>query len=121
MKKEIADTLIKKLEQFEFDMDESDMMKATEEMSYPGLEVAIAHKLAPLDMRLSIQPARDERDLFLKYTKYSEKYVFRYRYLDLSFTIKTDDDKIAAKLYPFFDDHQKNQIMAMTLGSKSSE
>lgn len=121
MKKEIADTLVKKLEQFEFDMDESGMMEAAE--SYPGLEVAVAHKLAPLDMRLTIQPARDEHsDRLLKYAKHSEssyKYVFRYRYLDLSFSIKTDDDKIAAKLYPFFNEYQKNQIMAMTLGSRS--
>lgn len=95
---------------------------------YPGMEVAITHQLAPSRMKLTI--GTSEKDIYKASkhydTKYYDseggyKYVFHYRYLDLAFIIKTDDDKVAAKLYPYFNEKQKVQIMAMTLGSKSEE
>lgn len=85
---------------------------------YPGLEVAITHKLAPRSMQLTISTPKNEDAAYGLFEKADYKYIFNYVYLDLSFTIKTYDDKIAAKLYPYFNEEQKTQIMAMTLGSK---
>jgi hypothetical protein len=104
--------------------------ESSQEEYYLGLQVAIEHKLAPLEMRLTIQkkesvesnpaiPTHKKWDILEKDS--DSKYVFYYQYLDLPFTIRTHDDKIAAKLYPYFSDEQKTQIMAMTLGSHQKE
>lgn len=93
-------------------------MEKSVKQEYPGIEVAITHQLAPRSMKLTISsPPKDEG--YGLYEKEDFKYIFSYRYLDLNFTIKTYDDSIAAKLYPFFNEEQKTQIMAMTLGSKA--
>ena len=90
-------------------------MSAEESMEegdfYPGLEVAVKHQLAPNRMQLTINVSDD-----IYSTTY--KYMFYYSYLDLTFNIKTNDDKVAARLYPSFNEAQRTQIMAMTLSSK---
>lgn len=82
-----------------------------EENEPPGIKVVLAHQLAPYKVRLAFGNNSFSFDKEVKYN-------FKYNYLDIYFTIRTDDDKTAAKLFPFFTNEQKIQIMAMTLGAK---
>lgn len=84
-----------------------------DEESYPGFEVAIKHQLSPYVMKLNFNMIEDNRKLSI-YSSTSQdegyKYIFKYNYLDLYFTIRINDDKIAAQLFPFFSDKQKTQL-----------
>ena len=92
-----------------------------EQAPYPaGLKVAIEQKLAPVEIQLTIEREVEDDHRLLKMAD-RPKYHFHYQYLDLPFTIRTNDDKVATQLFPFFTEEQKTRLMAMTLGNKGDK